>query len=37
MPDQYKCDDVVTAYRQYYQGEKAYMATWKQNQPDWWR
>ena len=36
MPDKYHDTDVVTAYRQYYQGDKAYMATWKQNQPDWW-
>lgn len=35
MPEQYKCDDAVTAYRNYYIGDKAYMATWKQNRPDW--
>ena len=36
MPDEYHHTDVVTAYRQYYQGDKAYMATWKQNMPEWW-
>jgi hypothetical protein len=28
MPDKYKCDDTVTAYRNYYIGEKAYFAKW---------
>lgn len=36
MPDEYKHADTVTAYRQYYLGDKAYMATWKQNKPEWW-
>lgn len=35
MPDQYKTTDTVEAYRQYYIGEKAYMATWKRNKPSW--
>lgn len=29
MPDHYKCDDVTTAYQNYYRGDKAYMAVWK--------
>ena len=36
MPDEYKCnpnsassDDCVSAYREYYLGDKMYMATWK--------
>jgi hypothetical protein len=28
MPDEYKNDDVVQAYRDYYNGEKAYFAKW---------
>ena len=36
MPEQYKNDCVVTAYRAYYMGEKARFATWKTNTPDWW-
>jgi hypothetical protein len=36
MPDEYKNEDPVTAYRSYYLGDKAYMATWKQNKPEWW-
>ena len=37
MPEQYKNDCVVTAYRSYYMGEKAGFATWKTQTPDWWR
>ena len=29
MPDEYKNDDAVQAYRDYYNGEKAYFAKWK--------
>jgi len=36
MPPQYKDDCVVTAYRNYYRGEKAGFATWKTQTPDWW-
>ena len=37
MPDQYKVDDVVESYRNYYKGDKAYIAKWtKRNVPDWW-
>ena len=35
MPEQYKSTDPVTAYRQYYMGEKRTIATWKQNRPVW--
>jgi len=38
MPDEYKDDDYVTAYRKYYQGAKAYFAKWQRGvpAPDWW-
>jgi hypothetical protein len=39
MPEQYKCDDAVKAYRAYYKGEKAKFATWNWNgaaTPYWW-
>ena len=37
MPDKYKNDDAVIAYRNYYKGEKARFAKWKHdNAPDWW-
>ena len=37
MPSQYKNPCTVTAYRQYYIGEKAYFARWKNSiVPDWW-
>jgi hypothetical protein len=38
MPDKYKCDDPVTAYRNYYMSEeKQRIATWKKKRekPDW--
>jgi hypothetical protein len=36
MPDQYKHEDAVVAYRQYYLGEKARFAKWKfGNVPTW--
>jgi hypothetical protein len=36
MPDKYKCDDAVTAYRNYYIGEKSKFAKWKNgNIPEW--
>ena len=37
MPPQYKNECAVTAYRNYYMGEKAYFATWKTQTPNWWR
>jgi hypothetical protein len=37
MPDQYKVDDPVESYRNYYRGDKAYIAKWsKRSQPSWW-
>jgi len=38
MPDQYKCDDVVKAYRNYYKGEKRLFAKWTPSSriPEWW-
>ncbi len=36
MPAQYKNECVVTAYRAYYQNEKASFATWKTEVPQWW-
>ncbi len=36
MPDKYKNDDVVKAYRNYYLGDKWQFATWKTNAPKWW-
>lgn len=36
MPDKYKNEDPVQAYRDYYIGEKSSFAVWKHgNQPDW--
>lgn len=38
MPDQFKCDDPVTAYRKYYMSEeKQKIATWKKKRgrPEW--
>ncbi len=37
MPPQYRNECVVTAYRDYYHGEKAGFATWKTKTPSWWR
>jgi hypothetical protein len=36
MPGHYKNTCAVTAYRAYYLGDKARIATWKRNQPEWW-
>lgn len=36
MPDEYKNDCVVTAYRDYYMGAKRSFATWKTQEPYWW-
>ena len=36
MPDQYKTDDPVESYRNYYLGEKRHLFRWKnRNQPEW--
>lgn len=37
MPDQYKGDDPVRAYRAYYRGEKARFAVWRNGEPSWWK
>ena len=37
MPEQYKCEDPVQAYRQYYLHEKSKFAKWtKRREPFWW-
>ena len=36
MPIQYKDDCAVTAYRNYYAGEKSGFAKWKTSPPSWW-
>lgn len=37
VPEKYISDNVVTAYRSYYIGEKADIASWKNREvPDWW-
>lgn len=37
MPDQYKCDDPIQSYRNYYLGEKMKFAKWSRGRkkPDW--
>jgi len=38
MPEQYKSDDAVTSYRNYYMSEKQNIASWKKREkPDWFR
>jgi len=36
MPDEYRREDAVEAYRLYYLGDKRSFATWKTNPPAWW-
>jgi hypothetical protein len=38
MPDEYKCDDVVLAYQNYYICDKSRFAVWNKARPapDWW-
>jgi pyruvate,water dikinase len=38
MPDKYKDNNPVTAYRNFYRAEKnsGRLGTWKQNKPEWW-
>jgi len=37
MPDEYKCDDSVISYRNYYMGEKSSLAKWSKREiPKWW-
>jgi len=36
MPDEYRDDDAIIAYRKYYLGEKKHLFKWtKRNQPEW--
>ena len=36
MPDEYKCDDSIIAYRNFYRGEKAHFSKWKKRDvPEW--
>ena len=35
MPDEYKNQDAVVAYRDYYKGEKMGFAVWREGEPDW--
>ena len=36
MPDEYKCDDSVIAYQNFYIGEKAHFSKWKRRErPKW--
>jgi hypothetical protein len=36
MPDPYRGQDLVEAYRKYYLNDKARIATWKTQPPPWW-
>lgn len=37
MPEQYRQEDAVAAYRAYYLGDKAYFAKWQHSKrPSWW-
>jgi hypothetical protein len=37
MPDQYKVNDAVQSYRNYYKADKRHLAAWKNRTiPDWW-
>jgi hypothetical protein len=36
MPDEYKTTDVVQAYRNYYKGAKAKIASWKNREVPYW-
>ena len=37
MPEEYKNECPITAYRAYYRGEKSHFAKWKTQAPYWWR
>lgn len=37
MPDEYRNKCPVTAYRNYYMGDKRHLANWKTQQPFWWK
>ena len=37
MPIDYKVDDIVESYRNYYRGDKAHIAKWTNREvPEWW-
>lgn len=36
MPDEYKQEDPVAAYRAFYRGEKSRFAAWRNGEPTWW-
>lgn len=37
MPDEFKVDDTIQSYKNYYLGAKSSFAKWtKRNSPDWW-
>ena len=36
MPDEYKQDDVVESYREYYKDDKSSFAEWTNKEPYWW-
>lgn len=36
MPEEYRREDPVDAYRAYYKGAKTEIASWKTQQPEWW-
>ncbi|CAL6001168.1 Conserved_hypothetical protein [Hexamita inflata] len=35
MPEEYRCDDAIKAYRNYYIHDKKKIATWKTEEPKW--
>ncbi len=35
MPEKYRNENAVTAYRSYFLGEKQHLFTWKRNRPNW--
>ncbi len=38
MPDEYKCDDSIIAYQNFYMGEKSHFCTWKKRDiPRWYK
>lgn len=37
MPDSLKTEDPVHSYRLFYAERKAYFATWKTSEPEWWK
>ena len=37
MPDEYKTENTIQAYRNYYHGDKARFAEWRLGKPAWWK